>query len=125
MLTLGDIMADTVYRVDADTSIRDTARIMDSRGVGSVAVTKAHQIQGIVTESDMVRRVLARDLNPDTHTVEEIMTSPLITADASTGILDARDIMDRKGVRHLLVSDGGEIRGIVSVRDLIHKPALG
>ncbi|MFQ5693330.1 MAG: cyclic nucleotide-binding/CBS domain-containing protein [Nitrospinota bacterium] len=122
MLTLKDIMAPTVFRVDADTTIRDGARIMATKDLGSLLVTREHEPAGIVTESDMVRRVLAKDLNPDTHTVEEIMSAPLLTVDASTGILEARDRMDQERVRHLLVTDGDEIRGIISVRDLIHKP---
>jgi signal-transduction protein with cAMP-binding, CBS, and nucleotidyltransferase domain len=124
VLTLKDIMAPTVFRVDTDTTIRDAARIMRSKDLGSLLITRGHDPVGIVTETDMVRRVLARDLNPDTHTVEEIMSAPLITVEAATGILEARDRMDQERVRHLLVTENGEIRGIVSVRDLIHKPRL-
>jgi signal-transduction protein with cAMP-binding, CBS, and nucleotidyltransferase domain len=124
MLTLKDIMAPTVFRVDADTTIRDAARIMSSKDLGSLLVTRGHDPAGIVTEADLVRRVLALDLNPDTHTVEEIMSAPLITVEADTGILEARDRMDQERVRHLLVTEHGDIRGIVSVRDLIHKPKL-
>jgi CBS domain-containing protein len=124
MLTLKDIMATTVFRVDADTTLRDAARIMASRDLGSLLVTREHEPAGIVTEADLVRRVLARDLNPDTHTVEEIMSAPLITVEADTGILEARDRMDQERVRHLLVTEGGEVTGIISVRDLIHKPRL-
>jgi CBS domain-containing protein len=124
VLTLKDIMAPQVYRVEADTNLRDAARIMASKDLGSLLVTRGHEPAGIVTESDMVRRVLAQDLNPDTHTVEEIMSAPLITVEASLSILEARDRMDQERVRHLLVTDGGEIRGVISVRDLIHKPRL-
>jgi CBS domain-containing protein len=124
MLTLKDIMATTVFRVDADTTLRDAARIMASRDLGSLLVTREHEPAGIITEADLVRRVLARDLNPDTHTVEEVMSAPLITVEADTGILEARDRMDQERVRHLLVTEGGEVTGIISVRDLIHKPRL-
>ena len=124
MLTLKDIMAPTVFRVEADTTIRDAARIMASKDLGSLLVTRSHEATGIVTESDMVHRVLAQDLNPDTHSVEEIMSSPLISVDVSLSILEARDRMDQERVRHLLITEGGEIRGVVSVRDLIHKPRL-
>jgi len=124
VLTLKDIMAPTVFRVESDTTIRDAARIMASKDLGSLLVTRSHQPAGIVTETDMVRRVLAQDLNPDTHKVEEVMSSPLITVDVSLSILEARDRMDQERVRHLLITEGGEIRGVISVRDLIHKPRL-
>ena len=124
MLTLKDIMAPQVFRVESDTTIRDAARIMASKDLGSLVVTRNHDPAGIVTESDMVRRVLAQDLNPDTHKVEEVMSSPLITVDVSLSILEARDRMDQERVRHLLITERGEIRGVISVRDLIHKPRL-
>jgi len=124
MLTLKDIMAPQVFRVASDTTIRDAARIMASKDLGSLVVTRDHDPAGIVTESDMVRRVLAQDLNPDTHSVEEIMSAPLITVDVGLGVLEARDRMDQEHVRHLLVTEGDELRGVVSVRDLIHKPRL-
>ena len=124
MLTLKDIMAPTVFRVDGDTTLRDAARIMAARDLGSLLVTRNHEPAGIITEADLVRRVLARDLNPDTHTVEEVMSAPLITVEAGTGILEARDRMDQERVRHLLVTENGDITGIISVRDLIHKPRL-
>ena len=124
MLTLKDIMATTVYRVDGNTNIREAARIMADKDLGSLLITQDHEIVGIVTEADLVKRVLAYDLNPDTHSVEEVMSSPLITVEGGTGILDARDLMDKENIRHLLVTVGDEIRGIVSIRDLIHRPRL-
>ncbi len=124
MLTLKDIMAAVVYRVEGNTSVRDAARIMADKDLGSLLVTQEHDIVGIVTEADMVRRILAYDINPDTHSVEEVMSSPLITVDGGTGILDARDLMDQEKIRHLLVTIEGEINGIVSIRDLIHRPRL-
>ncbi len=124
MLTLKDIMATTVYRVDGNTTIRDASRIMADKDLGSLLVTQDHEVVGIVTEADLVKRVLAYDLNPDTHMVEEVMSSPLVTVDGDTGILDARDLMDKESIRHLLVTTQDDIRGIVSMRDLIHRPRL-
>lgn len=123
MLTLKDIMAPNVFRVDVDTTIRDAARIMAANELGSLLVTRGHEAAGIVTECDMVRRVLAGDMNPDTHKVEEVMSAPLIMVDGHMGVLQARDRMDQERVRHLLVADGGEIKGVVSLRDLMHEPA--
>ncbi len=124
MLTLGNIMATTAFRVDADTSVREAARIMGDMELGSILITRAGKIEGIVTETDMVRRVLARDMNPDSHKVDEVMSSPLLTADVGTTVDEAKERMDRERIRHLLVTEGEEIRGIVSIRDLIHKPRL-
>ena len=124
MLTLGNIMATTAFRVDADTSVREAARIMGDMELGSILITREGKIEGIVTETDMVRRVLAQDMNPDSHKVDEVMSFPLLTADVGTTVDEAKERMDRERIRHLLVTEGEEIRGIVSIRDLIHKPRL-
>ncbi|MDH4229532.1 MAG: CBS domain-containing protein [Nitrospirota bacterium] len=122
MLRLQDIMASNLVRVDADTTIRAAARLMTDRRLGCLAVERDHQIVGVVTEHDMVTRVLAPGLDPDTRQMAEIMSTPLITMEGGTGLREARERMDREGIRHLLVTVEGEIRGIVSIRDLIHTP---
>jgi len=124
MVTVRNIMSRTVFRVDGSTAIREAARIMADKSLGSLLVTQDHEITGILTEADLVKRVLAYDLNPDTHSVEEVMSTPLVTIPADTGILEARDLMDSEKIRHLLVTEADEICGIVSVRDLIHHPRL-
>ena len=125
MITVQDIMSTTVFRVDGSTSIREAARLMADKSMGSLLVTQEHKITGIVTEADMVKRVLAYDLNPDTHSVEEIMSSPLVSVPCDTGLTEARDMMDKEDIRHLLVTVSDDISGIVSVRDIIRDPRQG
>lgn len=76
-------------------------------------------IVGIVTDTDLVRRALASDKDLNSLTVEEIMTSPLCSIEETRTVGDAHDMMGDLGVRHLGVTKGGEVVGVISVRDLL------
>jgi CBS domain-containing protein len=72
-----------------------------------------------VSETDVVRRVLADDRNPESVTVDEIMSGPLITVDERRPIEQAGDLMAEHEIRHVAVTTGGRVVGMLSVRDLL------
>lgn len=78
-----------------------------------------NDLAGIVTEADLVRRVIGADRYPYVTAMGDVMATRLVTIDAAGLIAAAAEIMVRQGVRHLLVSEGAEIVGIVSVRDVL------
>ena len=73
---------------------------------------------GIVTETDLIRKVLAKGMDPSLAMVDQIMTSPLLTITPNRPMLDASQLMETNHVRYLCVSDKDEIVGIISMRDL-------
>jgi CBS domain-containing protein len=72
-----------------------------------------------VTDTDIVRRAVSTNKNLGKMTVEKIMTSPICTIEGSQSVDDAQDMMGDLGIRHLAVTKGGEIVGVISVRDLL------
>jgi signal-transduction protein with cAMP-binding, CBS, and nucleotidyltransferase domain len=74
---------------------------------------------GIVTESDLIRKALAKGMDPSLSTVRQIMTSPLLTITADRPMLDASHLMEMNQARYLCVSEKEEIVGIISMRDLV------
>jgi len=74
---------------------------------------------GIVTETDLIRKVLAKGMDSSLTRVDQIMTSPLLTITPDRPMLDANHLMETNHVRHLCVSDEEEIVGVISVRDLV------
>jgi signal-transduction protein with cAMP-binding, CBS, and nucleotidyltransferase domain len=74
---------------------------------------------GIVTETDLIRKVLAKGIDPSLSVVDQVMTSPLLTITVDRPMLDASHLMETNNVRHLCVSDEKEIVGVISVRDLV------
>jgi CBS domain-containing protein len=105
--------------VERDTDAQTAARIMRDRGIGSLFVTNGKEIVGILTDTDMVRRVVAAGADTHKTTAEQIMSAPIMTIEESKTLLDANDLMAQSHLRHLGVTRDGKLVGMISVRDLV------
>jgi CBS domain-containing protein len=105
--------------VERDTNAQTAARIMRDRGIGSLFVTNGKEIVGILTDTDMVRRVVAAGVDTLTTTAEQIMSAPILTIEENKTVLDANDLMAQSHLRHLGVTRDGKLVGMISVRDLL------
>ena len=119
MSIVAQIMTKSPKSVGPKTSIASAAKTMRAARVGSLFVKKGKQLVGIVTDTDIVRRAVSTNKNLAKLTVEKIMTSPICTIEGTQPVDDAQDMMGDLGVRHLGVTKGGNIVGVVSVRDLL------
>ena len=116
---LSVLMRTSLETIESTETVLAAARRMAEKRVGSLLVTEAGAVAGIVTETDMVRKALAYNLNAGLFRVGSLMNSPVIDIDINRTIHDASDLMAQKGVRHLAVTENHRIVGILSVRDLI------
>ena len=111
--------------VPPETTIVEAAVRMREKSVGSLLVEptnaegRVSNRSGIVTETDLIRKVLAKGMDSSLTRVDQIMTSPLLTITPDRPMLDASHLMKTNHVRHLCVSDKEEIVGVISVRDLV------
>ena len=105
--------------IERDTDAQTAARFMRDRGIGSLFVTNGKEIIGILTDTDMVRRVVAAGADTQKTTVEQVMSAPLLAIDENKSLLDANDLMAKTHTRHLGVTQDGRIVGMISVRDLV------
>jgi CBS domain-containing protein len=105
--------------VERDTAAQTAARIMRDRGIGSLFVTNGKEIVGILTDTDMVRRVVAVGVDTNKTTVEQVMSAPIVTIEEDKTVLDANDLMAKTHIRHLGVTQGGKLVGMISVRDIV------
>ena len=105
--------------VERDTDVQTAARLMRDRHISSLFVTKGKEIVGILTDTDMVRRVVAAGVDTLTTTAEKIMSAPILTIEGDKTVLDASDLMAQTRVRHLGVTQGGKLVGMISVRDIL------
>ena len=105
--------------VERDTDAQTAARIMRDRGIGSLFVTNGKEIVGILTDTDMVRRVVAAGADTPKTTAEQIMSAPILTIEGNKTVLDANDLMAQAHIRHLGVTQDGKLVGMISVRDLV------
>lgn len=120
MLTVDQLMTKSLVNIESGRSAIDAAKLMKTHKVGSVFVQKDNRIIGIVTEPDIIRKVVGAERVPYYVPVEEIMSSPVIGIDWRRPITEAADMMERYKTRHLAVLNGGSVIGILSVRDLLH-----
>jgi CBS domain-containing protein len=102
-------------------SLRDAARIMSKHNVGSAVVQDNEELAGILTERDVLHAV-AGGSDADTVLVGDLMSPDVVTAGPDWEVMEAAAAMARHRVRHLVVYDGGQLLGVLSVRDVL--PAL-
>lgn len=119
MLPLAVLINRDIKMVPRDTSLRDAARLMRDKRVGSLLVEDHGDYIGIVSETDLIRRGMAEGLDPDRVAVHDVMSSPIITLDINRSAVDANSMMSERGIRHLAITDQGRIIGVLSVRDLL------
>ena len=100
-------------------TMREAAGQMRSKKVGALLVREWGKDVGIISEADFVRKVIAEGKNPEETIVREIMSYPLISIDINQNPQDANNLMAEKKIRHLFVTQKGEIVGVISVRDLV------
>jgi CBS domain-containing protein len=112
-------MSKPVKTVGPGVSIVSAAKKMQTARVGALFVKKGKKLVGIVTDTDIVRRAVWTNKALGKMTVEKIMTTPICTIEGSQSVDDAQDMMGDLEVRHLAVTQAGEIVGVVSVRDLL------
>ena len=105
--------------VERDTDAQTAARIMRDRGIGSLFVTNGKEIIGILTDTDMVRRVVATGVDMRKTTAEQIMSAPIVMIEGDKTVLDANDLMAKTHIRHLGVTQDGKLTGMISVRDIV------
>lgn len=119
MSTVSRIMTKRPKSIGPKTSVVSAAKTMRTARVGSLFVKKGKQLVGIVTDTDIVRRGVSTNKNLGKMTVEKIMTTPICSIESNQPVDDAQDMMGDLGVRHLAVTQGGTIVGVISVRDLL------
>lgn len=119
MVPVKMVMSKKVLKVRPGTKVSKVAEMMRDKKVGSILISDGSGYAGIVTDADVVRRVVAEGLDPKATPVEKIMTTPILAIESTRSVVDANDIMDQEHIRHLGVIENGKIIGVISVRDLL------
>jgi CBS domain-containing protein len=115
-----DVMSSPVITLDENEASNKAATAMDHNDVGAVIVTsKAGKSIGIITERDLVIRVLAKNLKPDSVSAKDIMTTPLVTIEPEASITEAARRMNRLDIRRLGVIYKGNLVGVISSKDVL------
>lgn len=120
MKTIREIMRPSfLFRIERTAPVSDAVRIMSDNNVGIVAVMDGGALVGVLSERDVVQRVVARGASTDSTRVEDVMTSDVVLGDESEDCRLAMLKMDQAGIRHLPVVSHGQVVSMLSVRDLM------
>jgi CBS domain-containing protein len=115
-----DVMTSPVVTVEETASANKVAELMLDNKVGCVIVVdKTGNAIGIITERDLVVRVLAKNIVPSNTKAKEFMTTPLVTVEPDKTVTDAARMMSKKDIRRLGVLYKGKLVGIVSSKDIL------
>lgn len=117
-LKAADVMATEVVTLSENMSVKKAAEIMAQSGVSSVIVTRKGKAIGIMTERDILKRIVAEDKNAKETKVKDIMSSPLVVIEPSTDLEEASRLMFEKKIKNLPVIENKRLVGLVSLTDI-------
>jgi CBS domain-containing protein len=109
----------SVVAVAGTDTVLAAANLMNDRGIGGVVVLEAGRLAGIFTERDVMRRVVAERRDPDTTTVREVMTAPVLTVTPETTMDEVRQLITERRIRHLPVVGAEGLVGVVTIGDVL------
>lgn len=118
IMLVSEIMSKDVVTVESNESVLDACKIYKDRGVGCLVVMKEGIVLGILTERDIIERVIIDQKNPDEIKVEEIMSKNIKTVHASASVEKAVEIMKEHKIKKLPVILNNEIFGIITITDI-------
>jgi CBS domain-containing protein len=119
LLKVEDIMVEGVITIDAEAPVMKAVKIMNENEIGCVIVIRKGKAIGIVTERDLLKRVIGKSKNPKTTKVREIMTKPLIAGHPDMDLEEATKLMFKMKIKKLpVVESEGDLRGLITLTDV-------
>ncbi|RMD97398.1 MAG: CBS domain-containing protein [Calditrichaeota bacterium] len=120
MKTVGDLIKDReTITVSPDMTVLEATRLMAEKHIGAVPVIKGDKLLGIFSERDLMTRVIAPNLNPETTRVKEVMTRELVVVEKDESYDSCLHKMKESNIRHLPIISDNKFVGIISLRDLL------
>jgi len=113
-----DVMVKEVITVNPDTKIRDAVELMNKNEIGCLVATRKGKPVGIMTERDVLKKIVCQSKNPEQTKVSEIMSKPLIVGKVDMDWREAAKLMLDHNIKKLPILDGGKLVGLVTLTDI-------
>lgn len=117
-LKVEDIMVKEVITVDEKSTVKEAADIMNRFEIGCLIVTKNGKANGILTERDLLKRVVSQARNPKRTKVETVMSKPLIVVEPDMELEEVAKLMFKMKIKKLPVVESGRLMGLVTLTDI-------
>jgi CBS domain-containing protein len=112
-------IARPIITIDENATVLEASKSIVKNNRGSIVVTRMGESVGILTERDIMKRVVAKSLDPAQTRVKDVMTVDPLTIEKDKPLREAVDLMNRRGMRRMLVTDKGKIVGVFTLRDIV------
>lgn len=117
-MKIEDLMTRDVVTVSSNALVQESVKLMNKNGIGCVLVINLGEVNGILTERDILKRVVEKGRNPKETRVSEIMTKHVIFGNPNMELIDATKLMFEKKVKKLPIRDGNRLVGLVTLTDI-------
>jgi len=119
ILKVEDVMVEGVVTIDADATVMKAVKLMNENEIGCLIVMRRGRAVGIITERDLLKRVIAKSKNPKKTRVREIMTKPLIAGQPEMDLEEATKLMFKMKIKKLpVVEQRGRLLGLITLTDV-------
>ncbi len=118
MLKVKDVMVTDLVTVKADISVKKAVKVMNDFEIGCLIVVENGEAVGIVTERDILKRIVVEGRDPEKTLVGEVMSKPLIVTSPETSLEEAIESMFKHKIKKLPVVEGGKLVGLVTFTDI-------
>lgn len=113
-----EIMTEEILSVEPTLAVQQAVELMSKNNIGAIVVlSPIHDLLGIFTERDLLRRVVTKKKDPTKTKIQEVMTPNVMVAQSTDNAWDLLQVMQREKFRHLPVVDGRKVIGILSLKD--------
>jgi CBS domain-containing protein len=119
LMIIRDVMAKNIKTVKPDDTVHAAVQKMNKFDIGSVIVVSSGRPVGIITETNILRRIVEPRMDPATVWAKDIMTSPLTTIDENAAIEEAAKVMAEKKINRIPVMKGDKLVGLISSTDIV------
>jgi signal-transduction protein with cAMP-binding, CBS, and nucleotidyltransferase domain len=119
MYLIKDFMTSSIISVDGNSSVEDGAKLMCEKKLSSLLVREDKEYVGIVTKTDFVEKIIAKGLNPKFTKINSVMSKPIFSLDGYIERSEASEFMLRKKIKHLVVTQGKQVVGILTAKDML------
>ena len=123
-IKLHEVMVKDIVSVEEKVTVRQAVGLMNKHDIGCLIVVKKGKPTGILTERDMLTRVLVESKDPDKTEVREIMSCPIVVGNPQMDIEEAIRLMFKRNIKKLPVMDGNNLVGLVTLTDLIRSKKI-
>lgn len=123
-MSVKDIMVEEVITAKPDTKVKDAVKLMNKNEIGCLVVTRDGKPVGIITERDVLKKIVCESKNPEQVRVSEIMSKPLVVGKINMDLGEVAKLILKRNVKKLPVVDGEKLVGLITLTDIVRADHL-